>query len=56
MSGEYYHVVPTDDLLEHKTKGDTCDCQPMIKPEDLLIVHNAIDNREFDEIAEEINK
>lgn len=51
---DWYHVHPVNDLIEHNTNGKDCECRPTIKPDDLLIVHNALDNREFDEIANEI--
>lgn len=42
------HVIPVDDLIAHKTDDD-CECMPTT--EDFLVIHNALDNREFDEIA-----
>ena len=53
MYENWYHVIPNNDLIEH-TFGDTCECQPILRPDDMLVVHNAMDNREFDEIADEI--
>lgn len=48
-----YHVIPVNDLIEHRTNGESCQCRPTTN--DSLVRHNAIDNREFNEIAEEIN-
>lgn len=56
---DWYHVIPDGDLIEHTNDGHDdrcCECMPTIKPDDLLVVHNAMDNREFDEIADEITK
>lgn len=55
VNAAYYHIVPVADSIEHRTNGKSCPCRPAVKPDDSLVVHNAIDNREFDEIAEEIN-
>ncbi len=33
-----------------------CPCQPRQDFENNLIIHNAFDNREFDEIAHELNE
>lgn len=52
---EYFHVTPANDLLPHNTDDGTCLCEPKIDAEGLMVVHNAWDNREFDEIAEAIS-
>lgn len=52
---DWYHVHPNNDLIEHNTDGKECECQPRIDYDNHLVVHNALDNREFDEIADEIN-
>ncbi len=49
---EIYHVLPVGDEKEHVQSKD-CACGPRI--ENNLVIHNAYDNREFDEIADEIN-
>jgi hypothetical protein len=54
METNWHHVVPRNDTHGHLTSGKECECQPRINADDLLIVHNAYDNREFDEIAESI--
>jgi len=41
---------------EHNTDSDNCWCLPKIDVEHGVIVHNALDNREFDEIAAQIEK
>ena len=47
-----YHVVPVRDIIEHDIgEMHDCSCKPTLKPDALLVVHNAMDNREFDEIA-----
>jgi len=43
------HVYPLNDLKEHQLKT-TCWCEPAIN--ELLIVHNAADGREFIEEEE----
>jgi hypothetical protein len=41
-----YHIVPTNDLREHRTdSGIHCWCRPK-QDEDGLIVHNSMDGRE----------
>jgi hypothetical protein len=57
--GNWYHVVPQGDLIEHSKQGESecdCKCQPKILLTERVVIHNAIDNREFDEIADKINK
>jgi hypothetical protein len=40
------HIIPTNDLREHRTdNGIPCWCHP-VEDEDGLIVHNAMDKRE----------
>jgi hypothetical protein len=54
----WYHVIPKGDRIEHSRKGEAacaCECQPKIHFNDHVVIHNALDNREFDEIAEGIN-
>lgn len=57
---ETYHIYPTNDLKLHNTNGPICDCNPSRKTVNgnLIIVHNAWDGREWEEMAEEriINK
>ena len=48
-----YHVTPTNDLKEHRADM-SCPCKP-VDTMDGLVVHNAWDGREFDEIEAEIN-
>ena len=42
-----YHITPVDDLRPH-IESMKCLCNPIRK--DNLIVHNAFDGREFDEV------
>ncbi len=48
------HIYPLNDLMEHKTDNTQCDCLPRIDVENRMFIHNALDNREFDEIADAI--
>lgn len=48
MDNSTIHVIPIKDLKEHISKGLYCHCIPRI--EDNLVIHNAYDAREFDEI------
>lgn len=47
------HVYPLNDLRGHVTKGVECPCNPTIEVigKNLLIIHNAFDNREVVEEA-----
>jgi hypothetical protein len=51
---EPIHVHPVDDLIEHDTKGDDCVCGPDFEWVDgtKLVIHNALDGREFAERGE----
>ena len=55
MTEELYHVLPNGDLIEHITSMK-CECDPVRLPAELVVIHNALDNREFDEIAAGINE
>lgn len=53
-----YHVVPVGDRKKHKTNGKECACNPRVERQSTgidLVIHEAYDRREFDEIANEIN-
>jgi len=52
------HVYPLNDLQEHILEGVECPCNPTVKVigADLLIIHNAFDNREIIEEAIAIMK
>lgn len=52
---DWFHIIPTNDVIEHNTNGKECECQPKLDHDNHLVVHNALDNREFDEIAAEVN-
>ena len=47
------HVLPVNDLKPHEESGVGCPCKPRIEVvgADLIIVHNAWDNREVFEQA-----
>ena len=49
-----YHVVPHNDLSEHKSDGASCPCYPEFEAQDngdIIIIHFAYDGRD---IIEEI--
>ena len=53
------HVYPTGDLKEHWVETgdmDSCPCQPTVRFEgvEAIIIHNAWDNREIIEQANEV--
>lgn len=50
MEISWYHVAPVNDIRPHNTTGKECDCQPHWDHDDKLVMHNAWDNREFDEM------
>jgi hypothetical protein len=39
------HVVPVGDLREHTT-DEKCWCNPSVDDDDLLVIHNSMDERE----------
>jgi len=47
-----WHIIPTNDLKEHE-KSSTCECRPSVEIEakngDIIVVHNAYDERELAE-------
>lgn len=51
-----FHVVPANDLIEHDTDGETCECEPRTEVVETkagdarLIVHNSADGRELSEV------
>lgn len=52
-----YHILPLNDLEEHE-ETTTCKCEPKIEYVDgeMLIIHNAFDQREIIEEVEQILK
>ena len=44
IQGGYTHVVPVDDLKNHRY--DDCPCDPEIDTEDEVVVHHSFDGRE----------
>jgi hypothetical protein len=50
-----WHVTPVNDLRGHNTEDTICECEPIINVinGDLLIIHNAFDQRE---ILEQVNE
>jgi len=55
MEENIWHLLPTDDLEEHK-ESSMCRCNPEVKIGEggVLIVHNSFDGREGLELAKEI--
>ena len=49
------HVLPINDLIEHE-ETSTCPCRPKVEMEngEMIVIHNAMDNREIVEQAEAI--
>jgi hypothetical protein len=43
------HILPIDDLDTHEEEGTECRCNPRVEkePGQLIIIHNAFDQREF---------
>ena len=50
-----YTIVPLNDIEEHEDYETTCKCDPKVEFVDgeMLIIHNAFDNRE---ILEQVNE
>jgi len=42
----WQHILPVNDWIEHKDIGFDCICNPTIDLDYMLVIHNAIDNRE----------
>ena len=44
---EIFHVVPTDDWLEHEEHHDECICGPHVEffTRGMVVVHHALDGR-----------
>ena len=54
--GEWWHIVPLDDLMVHHRSGD-CPCNPIRNPEDDRVwIHNAFDGRDFIEEEDDGSK
>lgn len=56
MSADDIHVYPINDLREHVVIGVDCPCEPCVEVigANLLVIHNAFDNREIIEQAIDI--
>lgn len=50
---EIVHVLPIDDLRPHQEIGTDCWCEPELKEDGRLVVHNSADGREFKERGED---
>jgi hypothetical protein len=50
---ETFHVVPTEDWLEHEEVQDLCVCGPHVEffPRGKVIVHHALDGRHGADVA-----
>lgn len=49
-NGAYHHIIPEDDLIEHKQVADLtdiflCSCDPGVIPDQNIIVHHPMDGR-----------
>ncbi len=44
---ERVHVYPVNDLRQHATDSGWCWCKPTYEEEGRLVVHHAMDGREF---------
>jgi hypothetical protein len=46
-----FHVVPTDDWLQHEEVADQCICGPHVEffPRGKVVVHHALDGRHGDD-------
>ena len=49
-------ILPTNDIKEHDEESTLCECEPTVQYEngEMIIIHNAFDNREIIEQVEEI--
>lgn len=45
----FQHIFPLNDYIEHNTDGLNCVCEPKIDWNDMLVIHNSADGREFRE-------
>ena len=53
-----YHILPHNDIREHREVGTHCACRPVIERygENMLVIHNAFDARELlEEVHNQIN-
>jgi len=39
------HITPNDDIIQHNTNSDFCQCNPVIDYENDLVIHYAMDAR-----------
>ncbi len=51
---DWTHVFPIGDTYPHNTEDLTCSCSPKYDLKDLIVIHNAWDMREADEITKEL--
>lgn len=45
QSGQFFHVLPRNDLREHEVDPD-CFCRPVFDARDNLMMHQSTDRRE----------
>ena len=49
----FWHVIPENDMKNHKLVGLTCWCSPVeVDDEDGVILHNSMDQRELYSLGE----
>lgn len=46
------HIIPINDLIEHNTESNDCQCNPEIDIENNLVIHSSLDRRECFEESE----
>lgn len=50
-SNSWTHILPMNDLIEHREDSTECPCNPEIDPVHMLVIHAAMDRREcFEEM------
>jgi hypothetical protein len=50
-----FHVLPTNDLIEHERPGDDCLCGPDVEfvENGVVMVHHSLDGRELHDIPQQ---
>ena len=46
---EWQHIIPVNDIINHKEEGLDCICEPKIDWEYMLVIYNSADGREHKE-------
>ena len=45
-AGSWIHILPVNDLIEHREDSTECPCNPDIDSVHMLVIHAAMDRRE----------